>query len=497
MSSSRHSSAQSATASARPLRFIIIGAGLSGVLCAIRLEAAGFTDIAIFEKAASLGGTWRDNTYPGVACDIPSHFYSYSFAPNPRWSRRYSPGAEIHAHLEEVARRHDVHKRIRFAEEVTRCEFLNGRWHVETRGGHWDTADVVIAATGVTHHPRFPQIEGLDTFAGPAFHSASWDHQVALDGRRVGVIGSSSTAVQIVSALVSRVAQLTVFQRTPQWILPQENPAYSEADKKNFELHPHALRGLRDEIERRFVENFSNAVVDAGSQRMKSIEALCLENLETQVRDPSLREKLRPQYRAGCKRLIVSPDFYQAIQQPNAALVTDGIAAIEPRGVRTNDGALHELDALVLATGFRVDRFMRPAEVIGRNGTRLDELWSQRPIAYLSVAIPGFPNFFMLNGPNGPVGNFPLIEVAERQMAYLLQLIGLLRAGRCREISPTRASTEDFDAQRVAAAANTVWMTGCRSWYLDDRGVPAAWPWTIERFRAEMAAPQLEAYEMR
>jgi cation diffusion facilitator CzcD-associated flavoprotein CzcO len=244
-----------------------------------------------------------------------------------------------------------------------------------------------------------------------------------------------------------------------------------------------------------FAESFSNAVVDAGSPQMEALAEICRQNLETSVPDPVLREKLRPSYRAACKRLIISPDFYAAIQRPNAELVTEGIAEVEPRGVRTRDGRLHELDVLVLATGFRADRFLRPIEVVGRDGTRLDDVWAKRPTAYLSISIPGFPNLFMLNGPNGPVGNFSLIEVAELQMAYILQLVAELRAGRCRAIGPSAEATAAFDDARVEAARNTVWITGCRSWYLDDRGVPAVWPWTFDRFRAEMAAPRLEAWE--
>jgi cation diffusion facilitator CzcD-associated flavoprotein CzcO len=210
-----------------------------------------------------------------------------------------------------------------------------------------------------------------------------------------------------------------------------------------------------------------------------------------------LREKLRPSYRAACKRLVISPDFYQAIQKPNAELVTDGIERVEPDGVRTKDGRLHGLDVLVLATGFRADRFLRPMRVNGRDGKTLDDAWAKRPVAYLSISIPGFPNLFMLNGPNGPVGNFSLIEVAELQLAYILKLLEPLRAGRCREISPSAETTERFDAERVEAAKKTVWITGCRSWYLDDRGIPAVWPWTFDRFREEMAAPRLAAYELR
>jgi cation diffusion facilitator CzcD-associated flavoprotein CzcO len=479
----------------RPLRFAIIGAGMSGILAAIKLREAGLDDFAIYEKAARPGGTWRENTYPGIACDVPSHLYSYSFEPNPDWSHRFSPGAEIQAYFEDVARRRGVAERIRFDAEVARCEWADGAWRLETKSGLRDRADVVIAATGVLHHPNLPDIAGLEDFAGARFHSARWDHTVALDGRRVGVVGTGSTAVQIVSALVDRVAKLVLFQRTAQWIAPQENPPYTSEEKAGFRGHPETVHALRREMSRLFAENFSNAVVDASSPQMKMIEEVCRANLETNVRDPVLREKLRPSYRAACKRLIVSPDFYQAIQRPNAALVTEPIERVEAAGVRTADGRLHGLDVLVLATGFRADRFLRPMRVIGRGGRRLDDVWSQRPVAYLSISVPGFPNLFMLNGPNGPVGNFSLIEVAELQMAYILQLVGELRAGRCREIFPSDAATAQFDAARVEAAKKTVWMTGCRSWYLDDRGIPAVWPWTFDRFREEMAVPRLDAYE--
>ena len=449
----------SATAKRR-LRFAIIGAGMAGILSAIKLAEAGHDDLVIYEKADRMGGTWRENTYPGIACDVPSHLYSYSFEPNPRWSHRYSPGAEIQAYFEAVARRHRVDERIRFRSEITRCAFVGERWHLETSRGEHDQADVVIAATGVLHHPNLPDIAGIDTFAGATFHSARWDHAVAIDGRRIGIIGTGSTAVQIVSALVDRVARLVVFQRTAQWIAPQDNPAYGSDEKAAFERHPKILRGMRDEMSRAYIENFSNAVVDAGSPQMKLLEEACRANLERNVRDPELREKLRPSYRAACKRLVVSPDFYQAIQKPNAELVTAPIERVEADGVRTRDGRLHELDVLVLATGFRADQFMRPMQVIGRDGRRLADVWAQRPVAYLSIGIPGFPNLFMLNGPNGPVGNFSLIEVAELQIGYILQLVEEIRAARCREISPSEAATQEFDAERVEAAKRTVWING-------------------------------------
>jgi cation diffusion facilitator CzcD-associated flavoprotein CzcO len=485
------------TKEGRALRFAIIGAGMSGILAAIKLREAGYHDFTLYEKAARPGGTWRENTYPGICCDVPSHLYSYSFEPNPEWTHVYSPGNEIQAYFEGVARKHGVTEKIRFGDEVTRLAFSAGRWHLETKSGLRDVVDFVIAATGVLHHPSLPEIDGLGDFAGALFHSARWNHDVPLDGRRVGIVGTGSTAVQIVSALVDRVAKLVLFQRTAQWILPGQNPEYGEPEKEAFRRDPESLRALHQNLSKLFAESFSNAVVNAESAGMKMIEETCRANLETNVLDPELRERLRPSYRAACKRLIVSPDFYQAIQKPNAELVTSGIERVEPRGVRTRDGRLHELDVLVLATGFRADRFLRPIDVVGRDGLRLADVWAKRPIAYLSVSIPGFPNLFMLNGPNGPVGNFSLIEVAELQMAYLLQLVERVRTGACRAIGAREDATERFDAERCEAAKSTIWTTGCRSWYLDDRGIPASWPWSFDRFRAEMSAPRLDAYEQR
>jgi cation diffusion facilitator CzcD-associated flavoprotein CzcO len=479
------------------LRFLVVGAGMSGILATIQLDEAGLGDFAIYEKADRLGGTWRENTYPGLTCDVPSHLYSYSFAPNPDWSHRFSPGPEILAYLEDVARRYGVASRVRFGKEVRRAAFRNGRWRLALADGSRDEGDFLIAATGVLHHPAYPDLDGLEGFGGACFHSARWDHAVPLAGRRVGVIGTGSTAIQIVPALIDRVAELSLFQRTAQWIMPVQNPAYSREQRAEFRRRPEAMRAIRAEVSRAFTEGFANVLGDAESPVLRAIHDACVANLESSVVDPELRERLRPSYRAACKRLVLSENFYQAIQRPHARLVTEGIERVEPTGVRTRDGRLHELDVLVLATGFRVDRFVRPMQVVGRDGALLDEVWKEGPFAYQAVSVPGFPNFFMLNGPNSPVGNFSLIDVAELQFGYILKLVERVRAGACRELCASEPAMARFDAERREAARRTIWATGCRSWYLDRSGLPTAWPWSFDRFREAMSAPRLADYEMR
>jgi cation diffusion facilitator CzcD-associated flavoprotein CzcO len=469
-------------------RVAVIGAGMAGILAAIKLREAGHA-VLVYEKADRLGGTWRDNAYPGLSCDVPSHFYSYSFALNPEWSHRFSPGPEILAYLEGVARRSGVDALVRYRREVNRLAFEAGRWRIGLSDGSTDAADVVVAATGVLHHPAVPDIPGLATFAGPCFHSARWDHGVSIAGKRVGVVGTGSSAIQIVGAIVDEVAALRLFQRTPQWVAPSENPAYTDDEKAAFRASPAAMLEIRAAIGQALTNGFANVLSDATSPVLQAIHDMCVQHLEQSVADPVLREKLRPTYRAACKRLIVSDRFYQAIQRPNAVLVTDAIVGVEPAGIRTRDGVRHELDVLVLATGFRVDRFVRPMRVAGVGGVLLDDVWAEGPFAYMTLAVPGFPNLYMLNGPNGPVGNFSLIEVAELQMAYVLQMIERSRAGA---MNPSLEAMARFDAERRKAATSTIWSTGCKSWYLDASGLPTAWPFTFDRFRAEMAQPRLE-----
>lgn len=477
------------------LRIVIIGAGMAGILTAIRLRESGYENFVIYEKSDRVGGTWRENTYPGIACDVPAHLYTYSFEPNPDWSSTYAPGPEIHAYFEGVAKKYEVLDYIRFNEGVPHCEFVDSRWQIRTSTGREDVADFVIAATGVLHHPHVADIPGLDSFAGKCFHSSQWDHSVELKDKRIGVIGTGSTAIQITTALSGNVERFDLYQRTAQWIMPIDNAAYSDAERETFRNDRTKLEAIQQQVNDDF-EIFSNAVIDAESQEMKEVEAACLANLEDNVRDPALREQLRPDYRAGCKRLIFSSDFYDAIQHQNTHLVTEGIERIEPEGIRLANGELRELDVLVLATGFRADSFIRPTTVLGRDGLNLDNVWADHPVAYMSISIPEFPNFFMLNGPNGPVGNFSLIQIAEYQVNYILQLMAKIRTGECREISANPTATKAFEVARMEAAKKSIWATGCNSWYLDKNGVPASWPWSRARFFDEMAEPKLDAYDL-
>ncbi|MFN5632602.1 MAG: flavin-containing monooxygenase [Sphingomonadales bacterium] len=478
-------------------RFAIIGAGMSGILCAIKLREAGHENIVIYEKADRIGGTWRDNRYPGLTCDVPAHAYTYEFAPNPEWSAYLVGGAEIQAYFEKVVEDYNVRPLIRFNSEIASMVWKGDQWEIETIDGQRDNAHVAIMATGVLHFPKFPDIKGLESFAGRAMHTAQWDVDVDLTGKRIGVIGNGSTGVQMVTKLGKDGHDIVHFQRSPQWMMPYPNFEYSEEDKAKFRDSVEAIDAIRyDENYWASIRRFTTGITEIDGPEMQAIEDICRDWLENAVVDPVLREKLRPTYRAACKRLIYSYDYYGVAQQPNVETIVCGISEIVPDGVIDNEGVLHKLDVLALATGFHTDRFVRPISIKGLNGRDIEDAWAERCAAYMAISIPDFPNLFLFNGPSSPVGNFSLIDVAERQWNYVAQLLDRVSNSNASGIVASKAAFDDYEDRRIKAAKATVFGSGCTSWYLDKTGVPITWPWDYDAFADAMAKPDFDAYDM-
>jgi cation diffusion facilitator CzcD-associated flavoprotein CzcO len=473
----------------------IVGGGFGGVGAAVMLRRAGYDDVTVFERGERVGGVWHHNTYPGAACDIPSHLYEFSFAPNPRWSRRYSPQPEIQAYLEDVARRHGVLERVRTGTDVTRASWDDGRWLLETSGGEHE-ADVLIAACGQLSVPAHPAIPGLESFEGPAFHTARWRHDVDLDGRRVAVVGSGCSAIQVVPAIQPRVERVTVYQRSPGWTLPRMDFAYSERAKRLFERFPLAQR-----LDRAAVYAFHEIGAAALTSRpwlRRPIRAVARHQINKAIKDPELRRKVTPADEIGCKRIMITDDWYPTLTKPNVDLVTDRIEAVTAAGIRTQDGAERPADVLVLATGFQTHGFVAPLEIAGPGGRTLAQEWGDLPRAYLGITVPGFPNLFLLYGPNTNGGTGSVINTIECAMGHVLAALRELDRASARTIEVRRAAAAAFDRELRAALGATVWHTGCRNWYVDENGNdPNQWPWVWGTYRRRTARLDPGAYELR
>jgi cation diffusion facilitator CzcD-associated flavoprotein CzcO len=474
----------------------VIGAGMTGILLAIKLREAGIDDITILEKADKLGGTWRENTYPGVACDVPAHMYTYSFQGNPEWEHRFAHGDEIQSYFETVSADHGVTEQIRFNEALDESHYRDGKWHLVTSKGNKLVVDFVIAATGILHHPAYPEIEGLESFKGEMWHTARWNHDVDLTGKRVGIIGTGSTASQVISEISRTAGKLTVFQRTPQWIFSLPDKEYTEADKARLR----GKQGLMTRLSQRYafmMRHTFTAAVTGSKLAHGIISWLARRNLRKSVRDPELRAKLTPDYKVGCKRLIISSTFYEAMQRDNVYLETTGIDSISESGVVVQGGEEHELDVLILATGFNPFNFMRPMALTGRDGLSIDEAWSKKVQAYRSLCIPGFPNFFLMLGPNSPIGNYSVIAMSEVQTRYVLKLIDHWRQGTLETVEATEEAKVRFNEYLRAGMGKTVWVGGCQSWYLDGDGDPAMWPYSWDQWVAEHDEPDLDDFHRR
>lgn len=473
----------------------ILGAGMAGMLAAIELKRQGYKNFTIFEKANNIGGTWRDNNYPGLTCDVPAHHYTYSFARNPNWSKAYASGAEIQKYFESVSVANNLKDCIKFNSEVTQLNFNGNFWEIGFVSQEAIGAKIIIAATGVLHHPKIPNLSGKEKFKGKQFHTAQWDQKLDLKNLKVGVIGNGSSGVQVFSALTKEAREVFHFQRTAQWMMPLENPSFSDEQKLAFANPENLAQAMDFEGYAAAVDRYSHALIDMESDAAHEMAAYCQMNLD-RVIDPTLKKLLTPDHKPLCKRLIWSSDYYDAIQQPHTHLITEPISYLREDGIVTEQQEI-ALDVIIYATGFDTSMFMKPIKINGLAGATLDKYWKEYPKAYYSVSMPGFPNLFMLNGPNGPVGNFSLIDIAEHQMQYISQLIKEVLLGNVKYIHPKSDATESYEASRECAAKQTVWyLGGCNSWYLNSAGIPASWPWTYSKFVEVMQRPAWEEFEI-
>ncbi|MFE4538842.1 flavin-containing monooxygenase [Streptomyces scopuliridis] len=480
----------------------VVGSGFGGLGAAVRLRREGMTDFVVLERADSVGGTWRDNSYPGCACDVPSHLYSFSFAPNPDWPRTFSGQRHIRAYLEHVADTFGLRPHLRLNHEVRLMRWDNDalRWEIETSRGTL-TADVVVSATGPLSDPKIPEIPGLAGFPGKVFHSARWDHGYDLRGKRVAVIGTGASAIQIVPAIQPEVGRLTLFQRTPPWVMPRVDRAISGAERRLHRALP-----FTGTLRRRLLWGVRELQVQAFTKRPNElglVESLARANMTKAIKDPALRAKLTPSYRIGCKRILLSSSYYPALTRPNVDLVASGLAEVRGSTLVAADGTETEADAIVFGTGFHVTDMPIAERVVGADGITLAEAWKDGMQSLRGATAAGFPNWMTIIGPNTGLGNSSMILMIESQLNYmadyLRQLDGLggRRSGSV-ALGPRPAAVRAWNHRVQERMKRTVWNTGgCTSWYLDEQGRnTVVWPGTTGEFRRATREVDLAEYEV-
>jgi cyclohexanone monooxygenase len=450
-------------------RVAIIGAGAGGLGLAIRLRKSRRRDFVLFEASDGVGGTWRSNTYPGAACDVPSHLYSYSFARKPDWTKTYAEQPEILRYFEECAERFGISDHVRPNTRITgaRWDERARRWRLTDAAGGRYEADVLVSAVGTFATPSYPDIAGLDSFAGPCFHSARWEHGHDLAGRRVAVIGTGASAAQIVPELAKEAQAVDVFQRTPQWILPRSDKPFTEEQKRRFARNPIAARRHRREL----YWAFENTIAFRhGEEAAELLKAIALSHIEYRIKDDDLRGKLTPDYPFGCKRTLVCSDFYKAVLRDDVDLVTERIDHITPGSVVTADGRERPVDAIVLATGFKATEYLAGIDVVGVGGRRLHDDWSEVAHAYMGLTVAGYPNFFMLYGPNTNQGGNSIIVILEAQSRYVLSALRAMRWRRARAVDVRRDVMDDYNRELQESLAGTIWSDGCQSYFTNANG---------------------------
>ncbi len=469
-------------------RVVVIGAGFGGLGVAKALLDQGISEITVLERADTVGGVWRDNTYPGAACDVPSPLYSWSWAPNPHWGRRYAEQPEILAYLRSAAAQRGLVDLVRTDAEVASAvlDDAAGTWRVTLRDGDVLEADLVVSAVGQLSNPAIPSLPG--SFDGPAFHSAQWRHDVDLTGARVAVIGTGASAIQFVPAIAERVASMTVFQRSAPYVVPKPDRAYTRLHHAAFERLPAALAAERNGVFW-ITERFNGALAGeaaTGPALLRAIREAWRLHLRRQVPDAELRAKLVPDHPLGCKRLLFSNDWYPALARENVEVVTEGVTALEPRGVRSADGELHEADVLIWGTGFAATRFLAGIDVRGVGGTDLHQVWAHGARAHLGLTVPGFPNFFTIYGPNTNLGGSSIIGMLEGQATYVAQVARRIADGDARLVAVRPEVAAAYDAEMRTRLTTSAWQ-GCDSWYADGGLITTNWPGLVGEFQRRTA----------
>lgn len=475
-------------------RIVIVGAGFAGIGTAIRLLQAGIDDFVVLERAADVGGTWRDNHYPGCQCDVPSNLYSFSFAPNPHWTRTFAPQAEIHEYLRRCAFEHGVVDHIHFGHGVVDATWVDeaAHWRLTTGRGEM-TADVVVLGTGALSEPATPDFPGLDTFDGKTMHTAAWDHEYDLTEERVAVIGTGASAIQVVPEIQPMVDRLVVFQRTAPWIMPHPDRQVSSVERRLFKTMPWTQRLARNVTywgRELYVLGFVHAPAV-----MHAAERISTAHMHQQVHDPALREKLTPNFSLGCKRVLLSNKWYPALSQDNVRVESGSIAEIRPRSIVTTDGNEHTVETIIFATGFHVTDHPIMWLVHGRGGRTLADCY--RRGAYRGTTAAGFPNLFIMMGPNTGLGHSSMVFMMESQMTYLLDALRTMDRRKLAAVEPRTDVVERYNARLQERLADTVWMSGCSSWYLDDDGNNRTlWPGFTWQYRLETVRFDADAYEL-
>jgi len=476
---------------------IIIGAGFGGLTAAIKLKEAGFSRLVVLEKGDRIGGTWRDNTYPGACCDVPSRLYSLSFALNPDWSRAFSPQPEIRDYMERVANDFGVAGLFRYGAEVEKADWDESAslWRVTLKGGETLSAPVLVSGLGQLNKPGYAGIPGRETFQGDSWHSARWDHGVDLAGKTVGCIGAGASAIQYIPEIAKTAGKVVVFQRTPNYVVPRLDKPFSDFQKWLFRTVPATDRALRW-----FTWKMMDLRFDAfklGTKTAEKFRTDALAYLDEVVKDPVLKAKLTPDYPIGCKRVLVSDDYYQALIQPNVELVTEAVQEVTANGVKTVDGTEHACDVLIYGTGFITTDFISPVEITGRGGRTINEAWKDGAEAYLGITVAGFPNLFLLYGPNTNLGHNSIIFMIEAQVGYMVDALKALKARGGKSLTVKEAAHVRFNTQLQKDLTETAWAGSCSSWYKTASGkITNNWSGDTKTYRAMTKTPALDDYEV-